>query len=566
MAHRVTLLLSSLFLLSVISLSLSQTSPVVNYEYITYSGSVSGESIAYQTNFQIIQNVVNPVLVYVNYASGENQDANICLNSHQGSFPVSGVDLSNSCPNGGFGVVSNTTAATTQLYKRNRILSNTKANHFAKLVEDATDSQNAEVYVKPSTDAGFVFTVPGLANGTSVDFTLYVTASYCEDPSLYPVGADNSCIPINNITSPISSSVPANSWMYYRYTAPILDSTVVNSFSFYQNNTKKLNMFVQSGYIPTDTWFLETEVVEDDDGGEFQYVYTPSRFTPGSEEVFYVGLYNTDDSNAQPFLLNVTLQTCGSSTNFSVNCDITTSNNTDPTVGVVPLSADISSNSSFASFDASDAVTYKAGEAFAFYKIVDLPSDIGDDYFVRVSVANNNLGKYDFPPALYAKLNGFPSLQSHDYNISNTDSAIANQLSLPITDYTTDTWYIMVALPAYYTIWVGENCYGNCASSAGDGSCTCSIEGASVPCNFTSANNGTIAEFYTIPTNLADSSGVCACADDSYSLSFDCNTKPNYHIPYLVLLLLIGIGILAVAIAVPIYRYVKRHKSNYDPL
>ena len=543
--------------------AISQTPPVTSYGYITFSGNVSGESIAYQNAFQTIQNVLNPVLVYVNYASGENEDGYVCLNSHQGTFPVSGVNLPNSCPNGGFGIVSNTTAATsTQLYKRSRILSKERANHFAKLVEEATDSLNAYVYVKPSSDAGFVFTVPGLADGTDVNFNLYVTATYCEDPTLYPIGSENSCLPITDVTTSVSASIPANTWTFYRYTAPSLDTSVLNSFAFYQNNTKNIDMFVQSGYIPTSTWYLETTLEEDDDGGEFQYVYTPSRFTAGSNEIFFVGLYNNDDSNDQAVYLNVTLQSCSSSGNFSVDCQVNTGNGTNPVYGVVPLSANISSPSSSANFDASDAESY--ADAFAFYEIVDLPTDIGDNYYVRVSVGNNNLGKFDFPPALYAKLNGFPSLQSYDYNISNTDSTVANQLSLPITDPLTDTWYVMVALPAYYTIWVGDNCFNNCGG--GDGSCTCSLGGAAVPCNFTSADNETIADYFTIPTNLGDASGVCSCSENSYSKSFDCSSKPNYHIPYLVLLLLIGLVITAVAIAVPIYRYVKRHKPNYDPL
>jgi len=405
--------------------------------------------------------------------------------------------------------------------------------------------------------------VPGLSDNSTVAFNIYVTATYCEDPTLYPIGSDGSCLPINNITSTVQTTVPANSWIYYRYYASHLDTTVLNSFYFYQNNTKKIDMFVQSGYIPTNTWYLETTVVDDDDDGEFQYVYTPSRFDDNSEEIYYVGLYNKDDTNDQAVYLNITTQSCGSAANFSVDCAVTTVNTTDPVVGVVPLSANMSSSASVATFDGSDAESYDGVPAF--YVLTDLPTDIGSDYYIRVSVGNNNLGKYDFPPPLYAKLNGYPSLQSYDYNISNSGDATANQLSLPITDLS-DKWYLMVLLPADFTIWVGYNCENNCAGYEGQGTCTCSFEGASVPCNFTSSTNGTIADYYTIPTNLGDSAGVCVCAQNSYSKSFNCSTKPDYNIPYLVLLLLIAIVILSVAIAVPIYRYVKRHKSNYDPL
>jgi len=532
----------------------------------TVKGEIIGNQIFYQDkNFINIPNIVNPVQVSISMESttATTTNANLCFNPHQEYYPVSGVQLEYTCPNGGYVSISNSTKTISPSFKTQRVKT-ARTQRLSKLAEDTTTGD--DVYVMPSQHGGFVANFPSVAENVTLSFEITYSWSYCASATEYPIGANNTCVEIEELTTAAAATpnIQPNSWVYYYFDTTTFNSTVLDYFTFYQNYTKKIDMYVQSGYLPTSTWNLQTIVADDDDGGEYQYIYTPSRYVTSSER-FFVGLYNTD-SDPHTVSVSVNITKCTSPTSFGIDCGVSTTTGYDPTKFIYSLSANVSSSSSIVSFDNyTDSDQY--GDAIAYFSIVDLPATVdgSSTYFIRVSTGNNNLGKYDFPPPLIAKLNGYPSLQSFDYNVSVGHNSEANQLSLPITDSANDNWIIGVVLPASFTIWVGSNCAYDCNApdAKSSGTCLCSYSNSSTG---SACNDATT---YSLPYGMSDSVGICTCTDENYSGSFDCSEKPNYHIPYLILLALIGVCAIAVAIAFPVYRYVKKNKranDGYDPM
>jgi len=204
---------------------------------------------------------------------------------------------------------------------------------------------------------------------------------------------------------------------------------------------------------------------------------------------------------------------------------------------------------------------------YAYFRLVGYPNYNGGNYFIRVSIGNNDVTDLNGAPAAFAKLGGLPSAESNHYNLSSNGDVV-HQFSLPITSEIygdnvppENSWYIAVKLPADFSIWVGANCANNC-SDGEHGDCWCnsnycaSVVSMDDPISYYNA-------FYVLPNNSTDSAGACSCSKDKYNFSFDCTQKNNGNSALYILLIAIGgLIVLGVAIGVPIYCYLANKKAK----
>lgn len=528
------------------------------------SGTAGDGLIYYQTaDFYYLQNVVNPVNVRITYSSGDNYVANVCFNSNAEQLPISGANLEISCPYGAYGSVSN----------------NTMANG-ASLPDDGDDttddSVSIDLYVKPSPNLGFVLTIPDAPS--KQNFTLTFTANQCEDPDYYPIGSNNQCIPIDTLDIPETTTVTigAGVWKYFLITTPsYAQGNNLNSLNITCNGTKDgVNMYLQKDYLPVEAWHMIPDTVVDDDET------TAMILTPGygnHPDRYFLGLFNSNEAATQIQISTVN-GTCGkvnNSTAFGYNCAHISSNVTG-NGGVFQYSASIV-NSSINNGQVNNGSSLKFkltddmyDHDYAYFRLVNLPdyNTAGSyNYFIRVSVANNDVTDLSGAPAVFAKLGGLPSAQSNHYNFSSYGDVV-HQLSLPITSEiynpnppSDNSWYIAVKLPADFSIWVGANCANNC-SNGEHGDCWCGANYCAQIVNMSNPSSYYHA-YYVLPSNDTDSAGACSCSKDKYDFSFDCTQKNNGNSALYILLIAIGgLIVLGVAIGVPIYCYLANKKAK----
>lgn len=474
-----------------------------------------------------------------------------------------------SCPYGAFGTVSNDTMQ--------------NGESFSNSEDGSTDDTvSADLYVKPGANVGFVVTIPE-ATATQ-NFTITFTASQCADPDSFPVGSNNQCIGIDKLDIDDTQTViiGAGVWKYFQITTPtLLTSPNMNSFNITANGTKDgVDMYIQKDYIPLEAWYMNADMFVDDDET------TAMILTPGYQDkpdVYYVGLYNTNDA-AKQITISTKNQTCayGNSTTYGYDCKHISSNVTS-NGGVFQYSANIVNNATVNNGEINNgsSLSFRLTDSsydhdYAYFRLVNYPIYNNGNYFVRVSIGNNDVTDLSGAPPAFAKLGGLPSEASNHYNLSSYGDVV-HQFSLPITTaiFTCagggrpsdqpcipppeSSWYIAVKLPADFSIWVGANCADDCDQQE-HGDCWCSGHKCTV--NVTSQAQ-TYNDFYILPKNASDSAGACSCTKDKYDFSFDCSQKNNGNSALYILLIAIGgLIVLGVAIGVPIYCYIANKKSK----
>ena len=441
------------------------------------------------------------------------------------------------------------------------------------MIEDTTTTpMSGSVSISPSNNtAGFVVTIPGASD--TVDFQLILTGYYC-DNNTFPV--NGSCESLRSLDDgPVYNTLSANSWAFYSFTVPPFNSTNINQVNV-NYNASNYNVFVQKSYLPTQNWFLLPYYSDIKNGNHSQIIYTPGRFDEG--DIYYVGVWNNDTQSSLTYYLNITFSGCASGL-FGPNCEINqslvnaTSNPADAS-SVIALSANISASNPSASvfsfdFSGSDL-------EYAYFEITDLlPFNVtnggeGDSllYYVRVTVGNNDLNDNNgLAPSLYAKLNGYPSPESYDYN---TTKSIANQIYLPITSLD-NQWFVSVKLPANFDIWIVSNC-ADCDSNGNQ--CLCSSNNTAVDCNSLVDVNATYPYYFlfsSLPSSTEDSAGQCHCGDEDYSESFNCIQKSGLSTGWIVFIVISIVSIIVLIVIIVIaalgYHYVKKRKiQNYEEI
>jgi len=540
-------------------------------------GSAGNGTIWYQSSdFFTFENVLNPLQVEIAYNSGtENTEASICLNSNI-NFPVFGINLDSACPSGGFGTAANTSqvdiASTppSKLYQRK--FSNTKSQFIGARMAlsdsdfDTDSSFYANLFVKPG-QAGLVVTLPD--QDSIQKFQIFLTGKQCSG-STYPIGSGGACQTIGSLPAgPVDLTLAPNQWQYYQWQITNFDPTLVNELVLQLNNTDDgAALFVQEGYLPSAQWFLNT-YNEEDDGNTTYTIMSPG---DPDTEVFFIGITNTGDESIGVHF-NYSTSTCPAG-QFGFNCQHKSANTTDPSGGYLPLGATLTkgsitgvqygNNGTAWPFDYSD--NDWEGD-YAYFSLVNYPTNIPTPFYVRVSVADNNDG--NSAPGFFAKQGGYPSAQSNHYNVS-TDGDVTHQIIIEVDD--TDmanqgamdsTWFFAVQLPSNFVIWVGVNCADNCSAEA-HGACYCNGE----LCSDATTNYTNAAVYYALPTSLEDSAGACTCEDDAYDESYDCSTKNNPYLWLWILLIVIAvIVVIVIAVAVPaffIYQQRQKRRSGYD--
>jgi len=337
----------------------------------------------------------------------------------------------------------------------------------------------------------------------------------------------------------------------------------LNSLTITINNTDTGTIYIQEGYYPTTEWFLDADLEIDDDEG-FTHATILSPGNPLAPETYFIGIYNYDTSTQTVNVSTVTSQCSGSG--FGYNCTHNFDNTTNtPMSNVQPLSATITlndlnpgtNNGTSLSFDYSDD---DYDDQFAYFSLTSYPDlDPGQLWYVRVTVANNDISDENGAPPFFAKLGSIPSEQSNQYNLS-TLGEVAHQFALPITpgDITPDqTWFLAVKLPVDFSIWLGVNCANNCSDDK-HGSCYC----GNVTCQSVTLNGVDLTPFYLRPGNLQDSGGACSCDNIDFAQSYDCTEKNNGYVGiYLLLLLSLFIIVLLLSVGVPVYCFIAKKRS-----
>jgi len=517
---------------------------------LNFTASGGNDMIFYQSsNLYTLQNVANPITVTISYTSGGNFPASICLNPDMINSPISGVFLENTCPAGAYGSISN------------RTLTNGDKSDTPK--HATRETITASLFVRPSNvaSAGFIVTIP---NSDSVqDFVLNWEGSQCVDPTLFPVGSNQQCVPINELANNQVIPIGANSWQYYRITLNKFTSTSLNNIQINVNGTDDgISMYLQKGYIPSADWFLNPLLDTSVDNTVGASILTPSTFS--SSEVFYLGVFNSNE-HTSVVSISTTVGTCETTQQFGYNCQHTSATTTDPLAGYLTLSATLTQGANnSATVNGGESLNFdytKADEGdYAYFKLINYP-DIPTPYNVRVTVANNDITDSNGAPAVFAKLGGYPSAQSHHYNMSNTGNVV-HQLSLPITSTSSsddNAWYIAVKLPVDLVIWAGVNCADGCDSDK-HGSCYC----GSVTCSSaTNSYSDNMDIYYQLPNTTIDSGGACTCENYKWEQSYDCSEKNNGRTPaFLAIIFILGLLVLVVSVAVPVYCWFKTRKRG----
>ena len=445
--------------------------------------------------------------------------------------------------------------------------------------EDEVPDSTSLIYVSPSTAAGFTVSIPA-SNGddTSIySFKVIASGYYCEDETTYPVGVNNECISIQTIQLGVTSinNLAAAEWAYFRvdlgnYLSSSLNALVVSM----TGATNGAQLFIQQNYIPSQSWAIDGDQSISGDVAT-QYVYTPAYLSAGQS--YFIGVYNSGSANLSS-TLNLTTSTCDHAfvgPNCSMNPDNSTTNEGN---GLFPLSATVdvlNNNETSESTNTGQDWTFDFSDSsfdgeYAYFLITNLPEryvEGNNPAYLRVSIANVEIGDDDdnlpIAPSLYAKLDGYPSKQSYDYQISK--SQVANQLSLPyLTVYA--NWIIAVELPANFALWVGVNCANNCSNEE-RGVCYCSYNGEVQNCNVATGDGDNLLPLYRLPTNVGDSEGVCQCTDSAYDLSYDCSEKIDSSAVLILIITLVGAVLIGAAIAIPAYFVIRQRKrSQYEKL
>lgn len=432
---------------------------------------------------------------------------------------------------------------------------------------------SSSIYIKPTTEGGFVAVLP--ENNQTTNFQLTIQGIQC-DQSLYPLSNKNGttqCIQIQEIelnTEQTINSLNVGEWIYFK-----LDSGVLNNFTntlyLYLNDSSNGKIYSQSGYYPTASWYMETYDEKLDDQLLRSTILTPGFFN--SSETFFFGITNIGSSPIS-FLFNVTVESCSNFDVFGLNCDHNSGQNVDPSTGVYLLSATLSNPNSTTN---SNSTFVNYGSAFSFdldddsfdsdyaYFTIDHYPDYPTPYYIRVSVANNDVTDSDGAPPLYAKFGGYPSAQSNHYNVS-TLGDVVHQIAIRITAEellspidSTKTWYFAVPLPSDFSFWVGSNCAGNCDDQA-YGICMCD----NISCQNASSTFSDPSVFYRIPNSLLDSGGACNCIDDDYDSSFNCSevNYPNFWI-WITVICIIAALVIVIGIGVPVICFLTNRKAKH---
>jgi len=547
-------------------------------------GTAGNGTIWYQTaNFINFGNILNPVTVSIVYnINSANYPASVCLNSYEGYFGITGADLARSCPSNAIGTTTNvvsqnfTQLEDTSMYATRFSSSKTQFlnNRLSRLSIGgdstptySTENTTASLYVKPSPNqligsAGFIVTIPDSEN--LEEFSLSVEWYECSESTEYPVGPAQACVTIPELQIGTTQQVQvlAGGWAYFQYSAGVFDSSVLNSFSVSINATASSNsvqFVVQEGYLPTIDWYINGEIEEDDDDG----YTTLTILTPGNiyiDETFFFGIYNGGDSSVL-IEVNSTSSPCSSSSNFGYDCSASS---------ITSLPATIYPNSTLSGVNNGTASSYDFSDdsydgQYAYFQITDYPqvTNIGGTYFIRVSVANNDISDTNGAPGLFAKMGSIPSEQSNTYNVS-TIGDVSHQIALPVVQTangtvipTNQTWFIAVKLPADFSIWVGENCANNC-SSGKHGNCYCQNQ----TCVELTNNGENLVPLYNRALYLKDSAGSCTCDDLDYIQSFTCTEKNNGFIGiYMLLLAVLILFVFVVSILIPVFCFIRRKKN-----
>lgn len=578
-------LCTAVLILALVAVAVVQADMPSSASY-TFPGSVNKGSIFTSDPFTFAGNPVNPVSVYIHFASA-NYDANVCFNS---GGPISGVNLDSTCPFGAFAVLSNSTVGTAAAAK-----SDARGMHEVKLarkgtrfvgnerlamdVEDESSEGQAvetnvsgEIYVGPS--GHLMVTVPGY-NDT---FSVYMEYEYCA-LGYYPVEYSPGNVTceslVNNVVDltidgltnrTITPVVSAFGSQYYELLVPqtnFLNITVSSIFEAYFMN----------GYIPTADWSLPTPMELSSD--ESTVTYTVN--TPGRSDAYETIFLRLDNRFSTALAGDVTfdLVDCPTVTDIGPGCVVSnTQSNNATTQGseIFILNAIATAsgyNGTSTEFDLSEAE-----QDYAYFVLPrdNLPVLSNDSYYVRVSFANNVIdatGGQTVAPTVYAKMDGYPSAQSYDYRVNGS---LVNQVVVPVSTNGTGagaanvamgegTWYFAVETPSDFSVWAGTNCANQCDNND-HGNCYCNTQ----LCNTTTSNGQDVNPLYQMPTNIQDSAGACRCTDDNYDQSFDCSEKTNKNSTlYIVLIAVGGAIVLAVAIGVPVYCYFQnRKRARYD--
>ena len=540
--------------------------PATEFSY-NVKGTAGANKIYYQTKgFITLHNIQNPIQLSITYDSGSSvTNATVCFNSFAGSYPISGINLNGTCPSGGIGIVSNATEV---------VLDSTK--NIVK--SSSSESFTAPIYVKPTNEGGFVAVLP--ENNQTTNFEVTISGLECE-ANLYPILSKNNgtyCKEIPDIdmdTEQTIQSLNPGEWTYYRFQSGVLNNSS-NTIYLYLNDSSNGKIFAQSQYYPTASWFIPTYDEKLDNNILQSTILTPGLFN--SSEEYFIGIQNIG-SSAYSFLFNVTTVPCENFDVFGLNCAHNSGQNVDPSVGVYLYSARLTNPNSTSSDSSTSTTntTINYGNAlsfdydddsfdtdYAYFTIDDYP-DYPTPYYIRVSVANNDVTDSDGAPPIYAKMGGYPSAQSNQYNVSSVGDVVhqitiritADELRSPIDS--TRTWYFAVPLPSDFSFWVGVNCAGNCDNQA-YGICMCDT----ITCENATSNYSDPAAFYRLPSSTLDSGGACVCADDDYDSSFNCSevNYPNFWI-WITVLCIIATLVIAIGVGVPVICYLTNRKAKH---
>lgn len=323
----------------------------------------------------------------------------------------------------------------------------------------------------------------------------------------------------------------------------------------YLMGIKKFRNFVQN-YYPTTTWNIA--------GASSPIsISTPGRLNSG--QTYFFAIPNNGESYLNgSFIIQVT--SCNDSHLFGYNCQVNSSStNSAPLNQINNIPVTITTNTSLQDSTTNNGTAWSFSQysdstydnQYLYFRLTDLPIYPANSSYVRISTADNN---GQTAPNIFAKIDGYPSSTSFDY--SSVSSSVVNQLVLPFDQ--TDTWYIAVALPADFSIWVGPNCANNCSNQE-HGSCLCSIDGALQNCYAAASNQ--IENLYLFPTMLGDSTGVCECSDSNYG-GYQCDEIQSYE-PVIITLIVVVVTsiVLIIIIAVPTYFLLKyKKKRSYEQL
>jgi len=470
-------------------------------------------------DFNLPKNFVNPVLFTI-VSQGVSQ-TQLCVQPNVVPYPG---DFSLTCPSGSFATLngSNTTTTASSVYGSRKSYSVYETtNKLLSSQSEALSNTTSEIYLIPGAP---IYYAALETNFTTSDITIEISAISC------PIGSFGSnCQTIPQVLTPSGiANVTINNGTWLFYSLPVSAQAGYATVTVNYNGGSGLYLYAQLGTLPTSKF--NAQVFNSNSKNQLSFTVVEP-YVAGS--TWYIGIWNSGSSPITLQSINVTSNTCNSTT-YGYSCS---------SISSIPIVAWNSTEGTDFSKVSNPQTSNNWGLLFMTINNSLIPN--GADVF-RFSVGPQS-GVSSLQA--YARFNGIPSPALYDFN-GTMEYVSQFILSNPVNG--NGQWYIGVVASESFVAWAGSNCL-SCKDS---GTCICDGQ----VCDATNQ--------FIYPTSTNDSYGMCQCTSKDYDKSYNCSQNPDAFSPvYIVLIVIGGVIVIAVAIGVPLYCYVKsRKRSNYDTI